>query len=242
MRTLTATIAMLSLTGCILEGGPPGPAGVGEPGPPGVTGPAGPHGAEGERGTRGPVGPMGPRGEQGAAGPRGMPGVDGRDGASPPAEDVAAALVDDRAFQEAIAHTLIERHGDALAHAVRGGRPLPHGVKTIEGDDTPIGRVGQDLELDRPALVVIVGQGERFVDGGQAAAELEIRLGEEPCGRTLTGAGPDGAFTGGDTICVMPLAVGHHKVNVLNLPAMGDGDAGPVYTRIAWFALDLAGR
>ena len=31
-------------------------------------------------------------------------------------------------------------------------------------------------------------------------------------------------------------------LNVLNLPAMGDGDAGPVYTRIAWFALDLAGR
>jgi len=170
---------------------------------------------------------------QGPAGPQGLPGNDGR---SPPVEAVAAALVDDRAFQDAVAAALLETRGIEMRRILRPIPPMPYGVKEVSGVGEVILRVGGEIDLDRPALLVVAAEvGRRPIDG-MSAARVTVEIDGIDCGASR-GVADDG-FARADAVCMQVVGPGHHKIDVINQPEADNDEAG--YNRVAWFALDLS--
>ncbi|MCA9539295.1 MAG: collagen-like protein [Myxococcales bacterium] len=249
MRTVLIALFGACSLGCVVGEGPPGVPGQareGEAGPQGVMGPAGPAGDRGvagpvgPQGLRGAMGPVGPIGPRGLAGPVGPIGPAGPPGVAPDKAEIARLLAADRQFRLDVAHALEVVPEPAAPLAAPPAAVQNFGRRTELGGFDVV-TVTDEIDLDRPGLLVLVARGARNHVGDEKAVgiEIEAMLDLEACSR-------DRAFhkvsvdetVASDAVCVRMLGPGEHKLAAISRGPGGDDDEA-VETTIEWAVFEI---
>ncbi len=138
----------------------------------------------GMQGEPGAPGEAGAQGEPGEAGPQGEPGADAS------AEDIAAVLVMDNNFRDALAMVIVDQYADVLRGAQ--GEPGEAGPQGEPGEAGPQGEPGADASPDDVATALVNNEDFRDMLASTLAADYADEL------RGETGQdGANGLPTGG---------------------------------------------